>query len=369
MAKEADDQTKVAGKEKDQDDGGPSSVSDGIKRFMDKQSEKAKGKEKDKEPEPSDKKEKDPEKDPKPQPEKTFPKYRIVDEEGNEMPFSMMVDKEEIEVTDPEKLRTYAQLGYHGSQRLEEVKTKEAALAAKETEMMETIANLKTNEAMLSKFQRAIEEGRLVINPPGTKPGDVGKEEVEVDETIDEEIFSEPVLVDLKKENISLKKDMKKMNTQLEAINKLLLGKLVKEQKEIIDTDLKAQKETYPLLNEKEVWNLLAEVGDDGMPVHTVESASKLSHDEETKRFDEFLKENPSIQEKDEESKKAIIAEYLEEKEKREAAPVGSPSSINANPPRKKEKKPAMDRYKNMGEALADMKPWLKKRMEAAKKL
>lgn len=362
MCPEIDEKAGVAGEKKVQDDKGPSSVSEGISMFEEKMSEKAKG---EKEPEPSDKGKPDPEKDPKAQPKKDFPKYRIVDEEGKEMPFSMMVDKEEIKVTDPEKLRAYAQLGYHGSQRLEEIKTKEAGLTAKEAEMAKTIENLKTNEAMLSQFQKAIEEGRLVIQAPGAKPeGDDGKPK---EAEIDEELYSEPVLVELRKDNISLRKDMKKVNTQLEAVNKLLLGKLVKEQKEIIEAEVETMLEKYPLLSKKEVWGLLAEVGKDGMPVHNVESAAKISGEAETKRFQKFMKDNPGVQAKDVEQKKAIIAEYLEEKKEREKAPVGSPSATPASTPSSKEKKPT--EYKSMAEALEASVPWLKERQAAAKKL
>lgn len=365
MGENAEQATADAGKVQDTEKVSPSSVSDAYQLFQKKQSEKAKAKEKPPE-EPSDEgKDKDkgslqpPEEEKKPQP---FP-YKLVDEDGNPVPFKMKVDGKEISETDLNKVLTWAQVGFHGNKRLEEVNLKEKGLADREKEIQTQLEELKTNQAMLDKFRSAIEEGRLVINPPGS-PKEEGKKE---EEELDPEIYSEPALVELKKENIGLKKQIDKLVGQQEATNKLLLGKLVSETKDVLDAQITEMKSKYPLLKEKEVWDYLAEVDDKGKPTHDVESAAKLSHESRTSDFQTFLKENPDVLKKDEEDQKKIIAKYLEDKEKAEEAPVSAPSGGAAQTPSSTPKK--KKEYANMAEAAEAANEWLRKRMAAKSKL
>lgn len=352
----------AGGETKPQATKGPSSVSEAYKMFQQKQSEKAKGKPPE---EPSDKTEKEGEKEPsqpkegdKPTP---FP-YRLVDKDGNEVPFPMKVDGKDLEESDLSKVNQWAQLGYHGNKRLEEVNLKEKSIEEREKEIQTQMEELKTSNAMLEKFKSAIEEGRLVINPPGDKPG---KEEP-AEEKIDEDLYSDPAMLELKKENVQLKKDLKGLTEKFEAGNKLILGKLVKETKDVLDADIVKAKETYPLLSEKEVWDLLAETKD-GKPVYDVETAAKLSNSKQQEKFTIFLKDHPEFQKKDEDEKKKIIAEYLEKKAEAEKAPVSPPSSSAAQTPSTKEK--PKKEFKSMKEAAAAANVWLQQKMAAKKQM
>lgn len=362
MAKEATEQAKGAGTEektKGQDAKKPSSVSEGFRMFMEKQSEKAKGKSSD---EPSDKTQKESKTESlRPEEDKAVPTFRIVDAEGNEIPFTMKVDGKDIQEQDLSKVITWAQLGYHGNKRLEEVNLKEKGLDEREQELQKQMEQLKTSQAMLDKFRSAIEEGRLIINPPGTQAAS----QKETEEQIDEDLYAEPGMVEIKKENIHLKKQMQDLTKKFEATNQLLLGKLVRDTKDVLDADIAKAKEKYPLLSEKEVWDLLAEVDESNRPKYDVEAAAKLSNENEQKRFSEFIKSNPEFLKKDEEERKKIIAEYLEKKSASEEAPVSAPSSGAAQTPSTTPKKPK--EYKSMKEAMDDAIPWLQKKLAAKK--
>ena len=366
MLPEATEQVKGAGAPPadPQDAKKPSSVSEAFNMFEKKQSEKTKGK-----PvvDPSDEakgKATDqtlPPKDDKKEKEPTPFPYRLVDEKGNEVPFPMTVDGEDIKETDLNKVLVWSQLGYHGNKRLEEVNLKEKDLEGREQGIVTRAKELDASQEMLSKIQGAIDSGRLVINPQGEVQPDPSK-----GEQIDEELYTEPVLVELKKENIQLKGDMKKLMEQQEATNKLLLGKLVEETKDVLDADIAKAKEKFPLLSEKEVWDLLAET-EGGKPKYNVEDAAKLSHGNETTRFEKHIQTNPEFLKKDDEERKKIIATYLEEKKTAEAAPVAAPQAGAAQKPSTTPK--GKREFKNMAEAADAANEWLQKRLAAKSKL
>jgi len=292
----------------------PSSVSDAFNKFQEKQ---AAAKEKPavgtQPPKEGDKTVEPPAK-----------KIRFVDEEGKEVPFQITVDGKIIDVTDPEKLKTYGQLGYHSDTRGKALNDRELAIKEQENKLSTEMATLTKGQEMLGKIQKAIEEGRLTVNPSGSSPaGDQAPE-------IDEELFADPGMIALKKENIETQKSLKSMKEQLETTNKILLGKLVEEQHGKIVSDMDRLKPQYGLADENDVWDLLALQDEKGKPVHNTESAMKLSSEKEQAKFDAYNKVNPDFAKLSDEEKKEVIKEYLEKKANRENVNVSSPSGSPA---------------------------------------
>jgi len=299
----------------------PSSVSDGIKKFMDKQSalkEKAEKAAPDADKDTQLSKEGGEKGAEKPQ-----KKIRIVDESGNDVPFEITVDGKLIQVTDTEKLKKYSQLGYHSDIRGKEQNDRELLLKEKEDKLQQEIGAFRQGQELLGKIQKAIEEGRLSLNDPSAG----GKNQ---EPEIDEELFADPGMIALKKENIETQKALKSMKEQLETTNKILLGKLVEEQHIKINDDIERLKPSYGLADQNKVWDLLALQNKDGAPVHTVESAMKISHEEEKAKFDSYVKSDPDFAKLSDDEKKEAIREYLEKKAEREKAPVSSPSGSPA---------------------------------------
>jgi len=291
----------------------PSSVSDGFHKFMEKQSA---AKEKPAvEMQPSEEGGK--------KSELPAKKFRFVDEEGKEAPFQITVDGKIIDVTDPEKLKKYSQLGYHSDIRGKELNDRELALKAQEDKLKVESAAFVKGQEMLGQIQKAIEEGRLTVNPTRSSPAGDQSE-------IDEELFADPGMIALKKENIETQKVLKSMKEQLETTNKILLGKLVEEQHGKIISDMDRLKPQYGLADENDVWDLLAMQDENGKPVHNTESAMKLSSEKEKAKFDSYVKSDPNFAKLSDEEKKEAIKEYLEKKANRENVNVSPPSGSSA---------------------------------------
>ena len=176
---EIDETKEPVGGEEKKEATPPSSVSDAFSKFQEKQAaakekptvETQPPKEGDKEIEPPAK------------------KYRIVDESGNDVPFPITVDGKTIEVTDPEKLKQYGQFGYRQDIHGKALNDRESAITEKEKKFkIESDAFVKSQE-MLGQIKKAIEEGRLTVNQPGSSPaGDQTPE-------IDEELFADPGMI------------------------------------------------------------------------------------------------------------------------------------------------------------------------------
>ena len=290
------DETKepAGGEEKEVKATPPSSVSDAFNKFQEKQAaakekptvETQPPKEGDKEIEPPAK------------------KYRIVDESGNDVPFPITVDGKTIEVTDTEKLKQYSQFGYRQDIHGKALNDRESAITEKEKKFkIESDAFVKSQE-MLGQIKKAIEEGRITVNPDGSPKEDTASE-------IDEELFADPGMIALKKENLETQKTLTSMKEQLETTNKILLGKLVEEQHGKITSDMDRLKPQYGLADENDVWDLLALQDENGKPVHNTESAMKLSQEKEKGKFDAYVKSDPDFAKISYEDKKEAIKEYL----------------------------------------------------------
>lgn len=338
----------------------PSSVSDGYNQFLEKQSATKKDGDPKKEDPSADKekqlsKEKEGDKGGKTPAHK--PVY-FVDEDGNKIPFTMTVDGKLIEVTDPEKLRKYGQLGYHSDTKGKDLNERELKLKESEDKHQLEIKAFAKGQQLLEKIQKGLDEGRLVMKDPASKV----KEETP---EIDEELYSDPGMLELKKENLALGKSVEELKGQVETTNKILLGKLVEEQHSKIIKDMEALKPTYGLADEDDVWDALALQNEDGTPKHTVEEAMKMSQEKEKIKFDGYIKADPDFAKLSEEQQKEVIKDYLEKKAKREEAPVGGPSGSPAGSPKGGKEDRSKWRGRDFFEAGAKM---VNERMAAAKK-
>jgi hypothetical protein len=235
---------------------------------------------------------------------KAMRKFRIVDESGKDIPFPLVVDGQEILVDDAEKLSTYAQLGYHGSQR-------NADLNKREQE-------LNTQAQMIGKIAKALEEGRLIIK---SAPGEQPPAKVEKAAGAEEEgdAYVDP---DLLKE----RQARQKLEQSLETLKGVVFTKMVDETKTQMDAEIIKEKGKFPYAREKDVWKLLADQDDEGKPKFTLAEAVKASHEEVLGIVKEVTANDPSFTKKSDEEKKEIIAEYLRDKAEKEKAPVSAPS-------------------------------------------
>lgn len=311
-----------AGGEEEKKANPPSNVSEGIQQFIDKQAAAKEDPPKEEDPPAKDaelSKEGEKEKDKKP----THKAVYFVDEEGNKIPFTMTVDGKLIEVTDSEKLRKYGQLGFHSDTRGKDLNDRELKLKESEDKLKVETAAFTKGQDMLGKIQDAITDGRLSINDS------VSAAKAEVPE-IDEELYSDPGMLALKKENLTLGKSVKDLMGQVETMNKMFLGKIVEEQHGKLNTEIDQLKPEFGLADEKEVWDLLALQKEDGSPKHTVKEAMALSQENEKGKFDAYVKSDPNFAKLSDEEKETAVKDYLEKKSKREAAPVSSPSSSPA---------------------------------------
>ena len=336
----------------------PSSVSDGFKQFMEKQSAGKKEEDPKKEDLSADKEKQLSKEGDKGDKAPAHKSVYFVDEEGNKIPFTMTVDGKLIEVTDPEKLRKYGQLGYHSDTKGKDLNERELTLKESEKKLQVETAAFADGQKLLGKINAALSDGRLVISDPASKI----KEETP---EIDEELYSDPGMLELKKENLALGKGVKEIKEQLETTNKILLGKLVEEQHGKIKTDMERLKPTYGLADEDDVWDILALQNEDGTPKHTVEEAMKLSQEKEKGKFDAYVKADPDFAKLDEEKQKEVIKDYLEKKSKREESPVSSPSGSPAGSPKGGKEDRSKWTSRQFFEAGAKM---VNERMAAAKK-
>lgn len=299
----------------------PSSVSDGIKKFMDKQA----GKEEPKKEDPPAKPDAQLSKEEPKVKDKGDPAYQdvfIVDKDGNKVPYRMTVDGEVVEVTDPKLFGQYLRLGYHSDKTGKSLNDRESALKDQEVKLQQEIGAFGKGQELLGKLQAAIEEGRLSLTDPASS--------IKGEPTIDEELYSDPATLELKKENMSLAKTIDGIQKQLEVTNKMLLGKIVEEQKKTMDGEIEKLEPTYGLADKGKVWDLLAMQKEDGSPVHTIESAMKQSHKEETAKFENYVKLDPNFTKLSDEEKEKAVKDYLEKKSAREKPAVSSPSGSPA---------------------------------------
>lgn len=236
------------------------------------------------------------------------PKFRFVNTEGEEVPFPIKVDGKDIEVSEIDKLTTYAQQGYHSNTRNEEIKKREQELTDKEQGLVDKEAELQRGADMLAQALQM-------------KEGPAAKEkEPEGD---DDDDLVDP---DVKE----LRKDMKVLREQIKRQDEMLLGKLVEEAKADLDGNIEEAIKEFPYAKgkEKQMYVLLAETNKKTkMPTYTAREAAKIVHDSANSDFKSWLKEHPDVTKLQESEKEHIVADYLKQKEEN-GAPVASPSTV-----------------------------------------
>jgi hypothetical protein len=244
-----------------------------------------------------------------------------VDEKGNKTPLIFKADGK-FEAPDvPDKVLTWLGLGVHAHKRLEEIKGKEEYF--------------KQTEPFLKALQKAEADGRLYVeDEKGTKiKVSELKEEVkkEADEEEEEIEITDPELQKANKRITDLEKKLKEREAK--EFDGFLEG-----QKKKIQDEIDGHKKTHFAAFDRddqefpqEVWQLLAK-----NPEMSVEEATKKSHESVLNFVKKVIEKSPdSFIDKD-----RIYADKLEEKAKKEKAPVSSPSEIPAGlPPAKEEKK------------------------------
>jgi len=283
---------------------------------------------------------------------------RLVNDKGEEVAFPLKVEGEDIDVSDLNKLKELAQKGYHYSQDREKFK-----------EDLELAKKLKPLLPEILEFEKANKEGRLRID--GKLLGKVQKkeeeEEDEEDLSVDPELFETKKRVKTLEEKLQ-EKDKKELERDEEEVEKT-----IKETKAYLDNEIEKHRPKYyaAIIEPEEempkgVWgNFGLQVEDESNPgeskrKYTPEEAIKKSHESMIAHVKKLVKEHPE----EFVDEKAIATKFLAEKEKREEAPVGSPSELPAG--EAGDKKPK--EFKNLKEAVAAGFEQLEKKAEAAEK-
>lgn len=274
------------------------------------------------------------------------PAFKLVDEKGEMQPFVIKVDGKDVTIDSYDKLKTYAQLGYHGNQRLEEINRKEKTL--------EQAAH------MMEQIMAAAEDGRLVIKPPGSsKTGQSGAEQTQGEET--EVISSEELELmdeDIRKPFEKMNKRMQKLEqenkglkSENDNLKKLQLGEVLTKAKSEMDSAIGEVVEQYPYAKgkDKRIYQLLAEKNESDEPRYSIDEAVKMVHEEVDQDIRQHVKNHPEYKKATEEQKKAWITEYLKQKDDNESAPVNPPSVQPAGGTSTKKEKP---KFNTMSEAL-----------------
>lgn len=276
---------------------------------------------------------------------------RLVNDKGEEVAFPLKVQGEDIDVSDLKKLQELAQKGYHYSQDREKFK-----------EDLELAKQLKPLLPEILEFEKANKEGRLRID--GKLVGKV--EEKEGEEEEEEDLNLDPELSETKKR-------VKKLEEKLQDKDKQEVEKTITDTKTYLDNEIEKHKSKYyaAIVEPEEempkgVWgNLGLQVEDESnpgksKPKYTPEEAIKKSHESMIAHVKKLVKEHPE----EFVDEKAIATKFLAEKEKREEAPVGSPSELPAG--EAGDKKPK--EFKNLKEAVDAGFEHIKQKAEAAEK-
>ena len=200
---------------------------------------------------------------------------KFVNEKGESAPFDFAADGKELSETDPEKVRTYVSLGYHASQQMEQVNKDKETLRKDREEIDAAKADYEQARRLLQQFVTAIEEKRLVrVDPAAASKGKAGEEKP--DEPA--EGYIDPDVKQLREEKKALEVKVEKLTKDTEAVTAMVVGEWFTDAKAQLDDSIAKAAEKYPVppeILDKEVWPLLAELGEDRKPKHSPESAVK----------------------------------------------------------------------------------------------
>lgn len=266
---------------------------------------------------------------------KEAPKARlfIVDKEtGQEIPAVFKSEGKEHIPDTADKLLTWAGMGIHANRRLEEVK------------------GLKEFVDILKK---AKQEGRLIIKDESASPSRTEKVETE---ELEDETLTDPVVIAERKKRQALEGEVKELQKTVDSLKSFVLQTKTTEMKNEIEGEIEKFSKDYSLGKRRvrEVWKLLAEVGEEGAPTYSVKEAMKKVHGDTLVEIKEYLNEHPELVEKDKISKEAVT-QYLSEKEENEKHPVSSPSGtpVSTGGQETEEIKSMEDAVKKMKQVLA----------------
>jgi len=243
--------------------------------------------------------------------EKEAPKSRffILDKEtGQETPAVFKSEGKEHVPDSVDKLLTWTGMGIHANRRLED---------------------LKGYEEFVKTLIKAKQEGRLIIkDETPSSPSEeerAGGEEPEEDETI-----MDPAVLKERKRRIALEGELKELKKGFDGLKNFVLQSKTSEMKREIESEMDKFSKTYPLGKKraKDVWKLLGDVGEDGVPAYTVEQAMKKVHEQSVGDLRDWIKEHPEFIEAGK-IKTEGVQEYLKDKEQKEKAPVSSPSGVS----------------------------------------
>jgi len=276
--------------------GDPSKIGS-MKDAMDKYTEQAK--------EPSEEKPEAKEEEPSKTPEETG--LYLVDKDGNKTPVAFKADGKDHRPTEAAKALQYMSLGVHSN-----VKTEEAN---------RRLAEIEKSESFLKTIKEAHDQGRLIVD--GKRLGEKPKEEEE-----EEDIFEDEETKKSREKMASLEKDVAEMK-------KLNMKKTIESYKGEVDKRMDAVRaDSFAAMlrsdegSPKEVWELLAEVDPTTKrSKYTPEEAMKKSHESVVNFIKGVTKNHPELLK---DFSEEAVSTYLRDKENREEAPVGAPSSVPA---------------------------------------
>lgn len=314
-----EEETGKASEEKKEEPGKSSdfgAVGRKLKEFKEESEEISEESEKETEIKPDEKEKPFEEKEEKVEEEEEKPEATlfIIDKEGNKTPFIVKARGKYYTPDTPDKALTWGSMGIDSNERNEEIKKKEE--------------ELNQLEELLQALQKAEKEGKLYVEDEQGRKIKVSeiKEEVEKKEEEEEE---DETLVD--PEIKKLRKEVKELKKGLSEQKKLGIEKMIDETRSKMQGEISDQRKTHFALFDrddkdapKEIWQILAK-----NPKMTVDEAAKISHDSMLNYIKKKVEEKPDAIF----DKKKIYADVLAEKEKKEEAPIESPSEVPAGSP------------------------------------
>jgi len=264
--------------------------------------------------------------------EKPEPTLWLIDKDGKKTPFIVKARGKFYTPEDPDKALSWGSIAIDASESNKAVKEKEEELTKREQALTQY-------EAFFQALDKADKEGKLYVEDAEGKKikiSDLKKEGEKPDEEEEDDSLTDPEIKELRKR-------VKSLEATSEEAKKEKVKSLVAEAKGKIDKEIDAHRKTYPALfdldgedSPKDIWAVLEE-----NPKMTVEEAAKLSHESEVNFVKKRLEKNPDLYM----DRKAIYADVLAEKNKKEEASVEPPSELPAGAPGQGDKK---DKFKGM---------------------
>jgi len=262
---------------------------------------------------------------------KPEPTLWLIDKDGKKTPFIVKARGKFYTPEDSEKALSWGSIAIDASESNKTVKEKEEELNKREQ-------NLNKYEVFLQALDKADKDGTLYVEDEKGKKIKVSdykpKEGEKPEEEEEDDVLTDPEVKELRKR-------VKTLEATSEEAKKEKIKSMVDGAKGKIDKEIDEHRKVYPGTfdrdgenSPKDVWDILAK-----NPKMTVEEASKLSHESEVNFVKKRLEKNPDLYM----DRKAIYADMLAEKNKKEEAPVESPSELPAGAPGQGDKK---DKFK-----------------------